>query len=137
MTRFFCISHFSQSKLTLSMLKVHPVVTFSLDEKVFSRNKKCMAEIQQDHQPGHNCLCFILINIFYLKSSYYSLACTQAPIIYSLLFVIFDKDEDEEDDFYEAANVLPVRDRGVTLGIQGLDRDLRIFHFYSFLFSGR
>ena len=121
----------------MSMLKVHLVVTFSLDEKVFSRNKKCMAEIQQDHQPGHNCLCFILINIFYLKSSYYSLACTQAPIIYSLLFVIFDKDEDEEDDFYEAANALPVRDRGVTLGIQGLDRDLRIFHFYSFLFSGR
>ena len=24
----------------------------------------------------------------------------------------FDKDEDEEDDFYEAANALPVRDRG-------------------------
>ena len=45
--------YFSQSNLTLSMLKVHLVVTFSLDEKVFSRNKKYMAEIQQDHQPGH------------------------------------------------------------------------------------
>ena len=41
--------YFSQSNLTLSMLKVHLVVTFSLVEKVFCRNKKCTAEIQQDH----------------------------------------------------------------------------------------
>ena len=32
-----------------------------------------------------------------------------------------DRDEDEEDDFYEAANALPMREHGLSFGLQRSD----------------
>ena len=70
------------------------VVTFSLNEKVFSRNKKYMAETTGSltwpwllvFHPQH--LVIYRQEILTLNSSSYSLAYSQAPMIYWLLLVI-------------------------------------------------